>query len=86
MMEYLITLGQLLIVVFCLSKLAVSVSEKLPSIKLFNIIRPYIGCRSCMSFWLTLVLGGSLFTAASIWLVMYFYTLKLEATVEKIRL
>ncbi len=82
---------KLLTVIFCLSHLSVGIFEKIGNIKLltyqpFKLIKDIFSCKSCASFWMTIIWTQDIFLASSIWIIVYLYDSLLAPMVEKIRL
>jgi hypothetical protein len=69
-MEWLFELGKLLVIAFVLTDLGLFVSELLPTPKnrvlgvITLVLRYWLSCSKCFTFWLSLIYTGDLFTSA----------------------
>lgn len=70
-----ILLFKTLVVAFCLSHLTESIFDKLSDdYKIVKFLKEILGCKSCASFYISLIYSTNLFIACSVWLFMYLYT------------
>lgn len=74
---------RILIISFTLSHLVNSIMELLPDTKLTIIPKYILMCKSCSSFYISLILsGGDLFTSSVIWIVMFLYSKLIEPKID----
>ena len=75
-MEWLYEIGKLLVIAFVLSDLGLFISELIPTPKSkylaipLLIIKYWMSCSKCFSFWLTIILTGNLFISALVALII----------------
>lgn len=74
---------EIIIITFCLSHLVVSIANNI-SIK--TNLKKIIGCKSCVSFYISLIISCNLFTASVVWIIMYIYTHKVESWLTTTRI